>query len=52
MKIDRANMRVRLSIPHKDAKRIHDKLKAMFKSIEVEDWEAGDLEMVILFWEI
>lgn len=50
MKIDRASMRVRVSIPHKEAKAMHDKLKQMFKTIEVEDWEAGDLEMVNLYF--
>lgn len=46
MKIDRADMRVRVSIPHKEAKIVHDRLKALFKTVEVENWEEGDLEMV------
>lgn len=52
MKIDRANMRVRVSIPHKEAKIVHDRLKSLFKTIEVEDWEAGDLEMVSFWWRV
>lgn len=46
MKIDRAEMRLRVSIEAKEAKRMHDRLKAMFTKIEVEDWERGNLEMV------
>jgi ribosome maturation protein SDO1 len=46
LKIDRAKMRIRVSLPAKNAKSIHIKLKAFFDSVEVEDWEKGDLEMV------
>ena len=46
MAIDRANMRIRVSIPAKNAKNIHDRLKSLFTSVEVEDWEKGDLSIV------
>ncbi|CAD5222238.1 unnamed protein product [Bursaphelenchus xylophilus] len=46
MDIDRAKMRIRISIKHKEAKNAHVKLKTMFDKVEVEDWEGGDLEMV------
>ena len=47
MKIDRAKMRVCVSVPPKDAKSIHERLKSLFEKVEVEDWEKGQLEMVI-----
>ncbi|CAD5216743.1 unnamed protein product [Bursaphelenchus okinawaensis] len=46
MNIDRAQMRVRVCIKHKEAKNAHSKLKQMFGKVEVEDWEDGNLEMV------
>ncbi|KAL7078595.1 hypothetical protein ACQ4LE_002576 [Meloidogyne hapla] len=46
LKIDRAKMRVRVSVPAKHAKSIHGKLKGFFETVEVEDWEKGNLEMV------
>uniref|UniRef100_A0A915MJV7 Ribosome maturation protein SBDS n=1 Tax=Meloidogyne javanica TaxID=6303 RepID=A0A915MJV7_MELJA len=46
LKIDRAKMRVRVSVLAKHAKSIHGKLKAFFETVEVEDWEKGNLEMV------
>ncbi len=49
MKIDRAKMKVSVSIPAKEAKLVHDKIKALFASVEVEDWEKGDLEMASAF---
>uniref|UniRef100_A0A915BKV1 Ribosome maturation protein SBDS n=1 Tax=Parascaris univalens TaxID=6257 RepID=A0A915BKV1_PARUN len=46
MKIDRAEMRLRISVEAKEAKRISDRLKALFSNIEVEDWDQGNLEIV------
>uniref|UniRef100_A0A914HB71 Ribosome maturation protein SBDS n=1 Tax=Globodera rostochiensis TaxID=31243 RepID=A0A914HB71_GLORO len=46
LKIDRAKMRIRVSVPGKNAKMLHSKLKAYFDTVEVEDWDKGDLEMV------
>lgn len=46
MKIDRAEMRLRISVEAKEAKRAHDRLKALFSNIEVEDWDQGNLEIV------
>jgi ribosome maturation protein SDO1 len=47
LKIDRAKMRIRVSIPAKNAKVVHEKLKTFFDTVEVEDWEKGDLQMVL-----
>lgn len=52
MAIDRANMRIRVSIPSKNAKNVHDRLKSLFTSIEVEDWEKGDLAIVYYLLKI
>lgn len=49
MEIERAQMRLRLFIPSKEAKRVHDKLKANISIVESEDWQGGDLEMVLIF---
>jgi len=46
MKIDRAKMRIRVSLESKDAKIIHDRLKSYFDQVEVEDWDKGHLELV------
>jgi tRNA threonylcarbamoyladenosine modification (KEOPS) complex Pcc1 subunit len=46
MKIERAKMRIRVSVESKDAKNLHTKLKSFFDTVEVEDWEKGHLEMV------
>uniref|UniRef100_A0A915Q4K7 Ribosome maturation protein SBDS n=1 Tax=Setaria digitata TaxID=48799 RepID=A0A915Q4K7_9BILA len=46
MRIDRAEMRLRVSVEAKEAKRVHDRLKGMFTKVEVEDWDQGNLEMV------
>lgn len=47
MKIERAKMRVRISLPAKEAKQIKDKLETLFQEIEVEDWSEGALELVV-----
>ncbi|TKR75887.1 hypothetical protein L596_017116 [Steinernema carpocapsae] len=46
MKIDRAKMRLRVSVPAKEAKAIHTKLVEKFNEVEVEEWEQGELEVV------
>ena len=46
MEIERAQMRLRLFVPSKEAKRIQEKLKPNISVIESEDWQGGDLEMV------
>ena len=45
MPIDRAQMRIKLMLPQKDAKQVLEKLRSNFTSIESEEWE-GDLEIV------
>ncbi|KAI1721341.1 shwachman-Bodian-Diamond syndrome (SBDS) protein [Ditylenchus destructor] len=46
MNIERAKMRIRVSIGAKDAKNCHDRMKALFETVEVENWEKGALDMV------
>ncbi|PAV88638.1 hypothetical protein WR25_22627 [Diploscapter pachys] len=48
MKIDRAKMRIRVSMPSKEAKQAHGRLKTLVEETEVEDWAEGGLEMVAL----
>ncbi|XP_002736622.1 ribosome maturation protein SBDS-like [Saccoglossus kowalevskii] len=47
MKIDRAQMRIKIRLPKKEAKKVKDKLTPLIKTIEHEEWD-GDLEMVLL----
>lgn len=49
MKIERAKMRIRISMPAKDAKLHHSKLKGLFAELEVEDWAESGLEMVSFY---
>jgi ribosome maturation protein SDO1 len=46
MKLERAQMRIRVAIPHKEAKALHSRVKGLFKSVEVENWEEGALDIV------
>lgn len=46
MKIERAQMRLRVSVEAKEAKHLHGRLRSMFTSIEIEDWIEGNLLMV------
>ena len=45
MPIDRAQMRIKLTLPQKVAKQVLEKLRPSFKSVESEEWQ-GDLEIV------
>ena len=45
MPIDRAQMRIKLTLPQKEAKQVLEKLRSSFTSIESEEWE-GDLQIV------
>lgn len=45
MKLERAKMRVRVSVGAKEAKANHEKLKALYSEVELEDWDEGALEM-------
>ncbi|XP_020914822.1 ribosome maturation protein SBDS-like [Exaiptasia diaphana] len=47
MPIERAQMRLKLILPSKDAKRIKEKLKPLLSTIDSEDWDM-DLEIVCL----
>ncbi|XP_046840224.1 ribosome maturation protein SBDS-like [Xenia sp. Carnegie-2017] len=47
MPIDRAQMRIRLVLPQREAKQVLEKLRSSFTSIESEEWE-GNLEVVCL----
>ncbi|KAE9556738.1 hypothetical protein FO519_000144 [Halicephalobus sp. NKZ332] len=46
IKIDRAKMRLRIAIPSKEAKSLHDRIKNLFESVEVENWEEGAFDIV------
>lgn len=46
MKIERAKMRIRISMPSKQAKQHQIKLKSLFSTIEIEDWAEDGLELV------
>lgn len=46
IKIDRAKMRLRIAIPSKDAKSLHSRIKNLFESVEVENWEEGAFDIV------
>ncbi|XP_013385789.1 ribosome maturation protein SBDS-like [Lingula anatina] len=46
--IERAQMRLRIAIAAKDAKKLKDKLKNLSKSVESEESDGDELEMVIL----
>lgn len=48
MEIERAQMRLRLIIPSREAKKVHEKLRPHISTVESEDWQGGDLEMVCL----
>lgn len=50
MQIERTQMRLRLVLPSKDAKRVQEKLKPLLSSVESEEWDS-DLEMV-RYWVI
>ncbi len=45
MPIDRAQMRVRMVLPQKDARRLRERVAPMLVTIEREEW-SGDLEIV------
>ena len=40
MDIERAKMRIRVTIPSKDAKKLKEKLTSLVSSTEHEDWDA------------
>ncbi|RCN31695.1 rRNA metabolism protein, SBDS family [Ancylostoma caninum] len=46
IRIERAKMRIRVSMPSHEAKLTHNRLKALFAEVEMEDWAEGGLEMV------
>jgi ribosome maturation protein SDO1 len=48
--IQRAEMKVRIDIPLKDAKRIKDKVHKLLNKAESEEYNTGSLEIVCLFF--
>ncbi|CAI4230717.1 unnamed protein product [Auanema sp. JU1783] len=46
MQIERAKMRIRVSLPPKEGKILRSKFKALFSELEVEDFSETGLEMV------
>lgn len=51
MPIDRAQMRIKLTLPQKDAKQVLEKLRSNFTSVESEEWQ-GDLEIVSIVYTV
>lgn len=47
--IERAQMKIRLDIPQKEAKKIKDKLIKVIKKVESEEYNATSLEIVFFF---
>lgn len=45
MPIERAQMRLKLTLPSKEAKKIKEKLKPLLSTIDSEEWDM-DLELV------
>ncbi|XP_055328381.1 ribosome maturation protein SBDS-like [Paramacrobiotus metropolitanus] len=48
MNIDRAQMRLAIGLPAKDAKRLQEKLTKLASKVEEENWAEGDLHVVCL----
>lgn len=48
MSIERAQMRIRILIPSKDARRLKEKIAKLTAKIEQENWTGGDLDMLCL----
>ncbi|KAI6177355.1 Ribosome maturation protein SBDS [Aphelenchoides bicaudatus] len=47
LNIDRAKMRIRVSVGHKNAKNLQNTLKGLTETVEVEDWDdEGNLELI------
>ena len=44
--IERAEMKVRVEIPQKDAKKLKEKIQKLFKKTESEDFGGSSLEIV------
>lgn len=49
MSIERAHMRLSLALPRRDAKKAREMLMSHIASVERENWEEGNLEMVISY---
>lgn len=45
MPIDRAQMRIKITLPQKVAKQVVEKIRSNFTRVESEEWQ-GDLEIV------
>lgn len=48
MNIERAQMRIRVMLPSKDARRLKDKITKLASSVEQENWSGGDLDIICL----
>ncbi|KAL7307548.1 hypothetical protein TKK_0000243 [Trichogramma kaykai] len=48
MPLERAQMRLKMSISGKEARKIREKLVKLIATIETEDWNSGTLDMVCL----
>ena len=48
--IERAEMKIRLELPLKEAKRVKDKIAKLFKRVETDEFNAQSLEIVSCFY--
>ena len=46
MPIEKAQMRLRIVLPKECAKKTREKLEGFFTSVESEDWDCGQLDIV------
>jgi len=46
MKIERAKMRIRITVPAHSAKKVKEKIEHLVQNIENESWTSGDLDLV------
>lgn len=51
MPLDRAQMRLRVALSGKEARKLREKLAALTTSIESETWDSGgELQMVLIYF--
>jgi ribosome maturation protein SDO1 len=52
MPLERAQMRIRAVLSGKDARKLRDKVAKLATSVESEDWDGGQLNMVCMQYNI
>jgi ribosome maturation protein Sdo1 len=48
MPLERAQMRIRVVLSGKDARKLRDKIAKLATSLESEDWDSGQLNLVCI----